>query len=71
MPTPRSAGLDALDQWVQGFFGSEFTHPNATKLTNHLKGHLGLWRDLNGRDRFPAEWLAPAGNLEQWLCRNR
>jgi len=71
MPTPRSAGLDALEEWVHGFFGSEFTHPNATKLTNHPEGHLGLWRDLNGREHFPAKWLVPAGSLEQWLCGKR
>jgi PRTRC genetic system protein B len=69
MPTPRSGGLDALGEWVAAFFASEFTHPNATKLTNHPEGHLGLWRDLTGRDHFPAEWLAPAETLEQWLCR--
>ena len=71
MPTPHAAGFAALNQWVEGFFQSEFTHPNATKLTNHPEGHLGLWRDLAGRDRFPAEWLVPAGNLEQWLCTRR
>ena len=71
MPTPRSAGLDSLVQWVEGFFRSEFTHPNTTKLTNHPQGHLGLWRDLAGRDHFPHEWLVPAGILEQWLCAHR
>ena len=71
MPTPRSAGLESLDEWVEGFFGSEFTHSGAARLTNHPEGHLGLWRDLAGRDRFPAEWLAPAGTLEEWICGNR
>jgi PRTRC genetic system protein B len=68
MPRPRSGGIDALDEWVEGFFASEFTHVNATKLTNHPEGHLGLWRDLAGRDHFPAEWLTPAETLQEWLC---
>ncbi len=71
MPTPRSAGLDCLGEWVDGFFRSEFTHSNATKLTDHPEGHLGLWRDLAGRKEFPTEWLAPAGNLGDWLCQRR
>jgi PRTRC genetic system protein B len=71
MPTPRSAGLDGLGEWVDGFFRSEFTHSSATKLTNHPEGHLGLWRDLAGRKEFPTEWLAPAGNLGEWVCQRR
>lgn len=71
MPSPDSASLDGLGEWVDGFFRSEFTHSNATKLTNHPEGHLGLWRDLAGQEAFPIEWLAPAGNLEAWLCRGR
>jgi PRTRC genetic system protein B len=69
MPTPGSAGVDSLDEWVEAFFRSEFTHSGTAKVTNHTEGHLGLWRDLAGRREFPAEWLAPAGNLEAWLCQ--
>jgi PRTRC genetic system protein B len=71
MPATESSALDTLDAWVDGFFRSEFTHPNAAKLTTHPEGHLGLWRDLAGKGRFPPEWLAPAGTLEAWLCRPR
>lgn len=71
MPRPKPAAFEALDEWVQGFFGSEFTHSNTTKLTSHPEGHLGLWRDLAGRNEFPKEWLVPAGTLEHWLCENR
>jgi PRTRC genetic system protein B len=70
-PTPHSASLDSLSEWVDGFFRSEFTHSGAAKLTNHPEGHLGLWRDLAGRPEFPAEWLAPAGTLAAWLCHRR
>jgi PRTRC genetic system protein B len=71
MPTPRCAGLDSLDEWVEAFFRSEFTHAGTTKVTHHPEGHLGLWRGLAGRREFPAEWLVPAGNLEGWLCQGR
>lgn len=71
MPTPESAALDLLEAWVEGFFRSEFTHPNSPKLTTHPEGHLGLWRDLSGKDCFPSEWLSAAGTLEEWLCRHR
>lgn len=71
MPTPHSTGVDSLGEWVDGFFRSEFTHSGATKLTNHPEGHLGLWRDLAGQKKFPAEWLVGAGKLEAWLCQRR
>ena len=41
----------------------------AVRITSHSEGHLGLWRDLAGETAFPAEWLIPAGTLEDWLCR--
>ena len=70
MPAPQSAGFDALASWVEGFFNSEFSHSNTAQLTSHPEGHLGLWRDLAGKDLFPAEWLVPAGTLEAWVCRS-
>jgi PRTRC genetic system protein B len=71
MVTPRSAGLASLGEWVDGFFQSEFTHAGNVKITSHHEGHLGLWRDLAGRQVFPPEWLIPAGTLEDLLCRRR
>ena len=68
MVSPQSAGFDALASWVEGFFNSEFTHSNTSQLTSHPEGHLGLWRDLAGKDLFPVEWLVPAGTLEKWAC---
>jgi len=69
-PAPQSAGFDALASWVEGFFNSEFSHSNTAQLTSHPEGHLGLWRDLAGKDLFPTEWLVPAGTLEAWVCRS-
>lgn len=71
MRTPQNSDLNALNAWVDGFSRSEFTHPNVAKLTSHPEGHLGLWRDLAEKDHFPAEWLVPAGSLEQWVCELR
>jgi hypothetical protein len=59
----------SLGEWVEGFFQSEFTHAGNVKITSHHEGHLGLWRDLAGRQAFPPEWLIPVGTLEEWLCR--
>jgi PRTRC genetic system protein B len=69
MATPRSTGLASLDEWVESFFRSEFTHAGSLRITTHNEGHLGLWRDLAGLQAFPPEWLIPAGTLEDWLCR--
>jgi hypothetical protein len=69
MATPRSSGFASLNEWVESFFQSEFTHAGSVKITSHSEGHLGLWRDLAGRTAFPPEWLIPAGTLEDWLCR--
>ena len=69
MNTPRTTVIASLDEWVAGFFESEFTHAGCTRVTSHPEGHLGLWRDLAGQSVFPPEWLVPAGTLEDWLCR--
>jgi hypothetical protein len=54
-----------------GFFESEFTHPNAAKkLTEHPGGFIGLWMSLIGKRRFPVEYLADAKEtLVQFLQR--
>jgi len=69
MATPRSAGLASLNEWVESFFQSEFTHAGSTRVTSHHEGHLGLWRDLAEQPAFPPEFLIAAGTLEDWLCR--
>jgi PRTRC genetic system protein B len=69
MATPRSGGLASLNEWVESFFQSEFTHAGGTRITSHHEGHLGLWRDLAEQPAFPPEWLIQVGTLEEWLCR--
>ena len=42
MATPRTAGFSSLDEWVESFFQSEFTHAGAVRITSHSEGHIGL-----------------------------
>lgn len=68
---PREATIESLKRWEEGFFESEFTHPNAAKkLTEHPGGFIGLWMSLIGKRRFPVEYLADAKEtLVQFLQR--
>ncbi len=68
---PREVMIASLPRWEEGFFQSEFTHPNAVKkLTEHPGGFIGLWASLIGRRTFPIECLAGAGEtLNQLLQR--
>ena len=68
---PREVTIASLPRWEEGFFQSEFTHPNAAKkLTEHPGGFIGLWTSLIGKSAFPAEYLAAAGEtLNQFLQR--
>ena len=70
MKIPQEKSVAAIDLWEESFFQSEFTHAGNVKITSHPEGHLGLWRDLAGREAFPVQWLIPAGTLEEWLCRS-
>jgi PRTRC genetic system protein B len=68
---PHEATIESLKRWEEGFFESEFTHPNAArKLTEHPGGFIGLWMSLIGKRRFPVEYLADAKEtLVQFLQR--
>ena len=68
---PRDITVASLRGWEEGFFQSEFTHPNAAKkLTEHPGGFVGLWTSLIGKRAFPAEYLTGAGEmLNQFLQR--
>ena len=68
---PREVTIASLPQWEEGFFQSEFTHPNAAKkLTEHPGGFIGLWTSLIGQQIFPTDCLAGAGEtLNQFLQR--
>ena len=68
---PGEVSIASLQGWEEGFFQSEFTHPNAAKkLTEHPGGFIGLWTSLIGKRSFPAEYLADAGEtLDQFLQR--
>ncbi len=37
MATPRSSGLASLNEWVESFFQSEFTHAGSTRITATMR----------------------------------
>jgi PRTRC genetic system protein B len=69
---PENADLATLTRWEESFFESAFSHQNArNKLTVHPKGFIGLWKELAGKNSFPANYLAPAGQtLKDYLASN-
>jgi PRTRC genetic system protein B len=71
MAAPRTVEPGTLAQWSDAFFTSRFTHSNlGIPLCKHPEGFLGMWRNLAGQSRFPAEYLIPKGTLRETLCRN-
>ena len=68
---PREVTSASVPGWEEGFFQSEFTHPNAAKkLTEHPGGFIGLWTSLIEKCTFPVEYLAGSGEtLKQFLQR--
>lgn len=78
MSRPERVTVDTIEQWVDGFFGAQFTHvfdhfggQGATKMKGGVEG---LWRSLAGtRTRtkpFPVKTLVPAKEtLQQFLER--
>jgi PRTRC genetic system protein B len=60
MARPKETEISNKAEWEEGFFNSEFTHPNGVgKLTSHPGGFMGLWADLAGKDVFPGRYLLP------------
>jgi PRTRC genetic system protein B len=72
MRRPSEFSVKTLDGWVDGYFGSHFTHDYGnSKLTTHPKGFEGLWREVARRKAklFPAEYLTPIKQtLEQFVA---
>lgn len=68
---PEGTTAERIEAWNTAFFGSYFTHPNATgKLVNYRGGLFKFWTDmLDGRhSAFPDHALTSAGiTLEQAL----
>lgn len=63
-PVPQTIRVETMDAWVEAFFVSRFSHQNAhERLTTHPKGFIGLWRELAGKKRFSARYLAPAHEM--------
>jgi PRTRC genetic system protein B len=69
MRVPETSDVASIPRWLDGYFGSEFTHAAAgARLTSHPGGFLGLWGGLVGRKRFPVQYLTDAGEtLEDFV----
>lgn len=57
---PPSFSVDSLDVWEEGFFGSNFSHPNANKHCTHPQGFDGLWAGAKNKKTFPVDLLLPS-----------
>lgn len=59
---PDRVGVEWMDQWLTGFFNSQFTHPGgAVHLTQRPGGFVGLWTSLADTEGlFPGEYLTDA-----------
>lgn len=57
MRAPRISEVASIPQWEQSFYESKFTHGNVGRVTRHLDGFEGLWKELAGRDEFPIDSL--------------
>jgi PRTRC genetic system protein B len=70
---PKEASVASIPAWQDAFHRSEFTHAlGAVRLTTHRGGFVGLWRSLAGKKRFPARYLAQAGEtLRDLAARER
>ena len=62
MRRPDHASADVLDAWVDGFFGSAFSHPaGAVRLTTQKGGYAALVAKIAGSDApFPTGALVDA-----------
>jgi len=70
---PDGTTAEKIEAWIQCFFGSFFTHPNANgQLVTYRGGGYKFWRDmLDGRHaEFPGSALVPLGlSLAQAIAR--
>jgi hypothetical protein len=60
MRIPREKTVAAIDSWEDAFFQSEFTHAAGVRRhTKFRRGLLAMWKSLEGKKRFPAQYLVP------------
>jgi PRTRC genetic system protein B len=72
MKIPREKSVQAIENWEDSFFQSEFTHANgAQKHTTHPGGFLTMWQSLVGKDRFPFSYLVKVKEtLEEFVSNH-
>ena len=57
---PKEPGPENRADYEEAFFGTNFAHSNLhgkEKLTKHIYGHAGLWKDMLKGGEFPAASL--------------
>jgi PRTRC genetic system protein B len=61
MRAPHRDAVECIGEWVDGFWGSAFTHPNANRgaLVRHPEGFFGAWVAARTLP-FADAWLVPA-----------
>jgi len=72
MRAPDASTVASIPQWEQSFYESEFTHGNVGRLTRHSGGFEGLWKELAGKEEFPADSLIELPEtVEEFLSGKR
>jgi PRTRC genetic system protein B len=60
MKIPESQSPSVISEWEDSFFRSAFTHAaGVTRHTRHPGGVLAMWKSLQGKRRFPPDYLFP------------
>jgi PRTRC genetic system protein B len=69
MHIPQQKSVSATVEWERSFFNSAFSHAaGVTRHTRYRDGLLAMWKALQGKTRFPAQYLFPLNEtLEQFV----
>lgn len=58
MRIPQERSIAVIDEWEESFFRSEFTHAAGVRRHTRFRGGiLAMWRSLEGRKKFPQQYL--------------
>lgn len=61
MQHPKALSVSAISEWENGFFNSNFSHPNTPLLTHYKDGIAALWKTLaDNKANYPIKMLVPA-----------
>lgn len=73
MTTPDTRSAEGITIWVDGFFSSNFSHPNNPKVTSFPGGYIALALAISEHDQqFPTKYLINAKQtLGQFIKEQR